>query len=70
MIKKKDRRGWERWRVANMEKETESTKLVLSKFLLSVYREKKKRGEAGVGYRDVPSMVVIVFKNIFYLKIY
>jgi hypothetical protein len=53
-----------------MEKETESTKLVLSKFLLSIYREKKKRGEAGVGYRDVPSMVLIVFKNIFYLKIY
>jgi len=58
MIKKKDRRGWERWRVANMEKETESTKLVLSKFLLSIYREKKKRGEAGVAYREV---IVIVF---------
>jgi hypothetical protein len=46
MIKKKDRRGRERWRVANMEKETESTKLVLSKFLLSIYREKRKKGRS------------------------
>jgi len=30
-----------------MEKETESTKLVLSKFLLSIYREKKRKEEAG-----------------------
>jgi hypothetical protein len=31
-----------------MEKETESTKLVLSKFLLSIYREKKREEKLGV----------------------
>jgi hypothetical protein len=47
-----------------MEKETESTKLVLSKFLLSIYREKKRKEEAGAA-RGVCECVVIFLKIIF-----